>query len=246
MPASATSPSPRTIADRYAEVVARVSDAAHAAGRDPAEVRVLVATKTQDADAVREVVAAGATLIGENRVQELTAKADAIADLVAAGAVTVHLIGPLQRNKVNPVLATATGVESVDSLALAQALSSRCVRDARTLDVMVQVNVSGEATKSGTTPDDAPDLALAVATLPGLRLTGFMTIGAHTRDAATVRAGFARLRGVRDAVAASGAPGTEHARELSMGMSSDLELAVGEGATVVRVGTAVFGARPPA
>ncbi|RXR26370.1 YggS family pyridoxal phosphate-dependent enzyme [Oerskovia turbata] len=233
----------RTIADRYAAVRARVDAAAIAVGRAPDEVQLLVATKTQDAASVRAVVAAGATLIGENRVQELVAKAPDLADLVADGAVRVHMIGHLQRNKVNQVLATATGVESVDSLALAGALASRCAREGRTLDVMVQVNVSGEESKAGVGPDDASHLSRQVAALEGLRLTGFMTIGANSPDTALVRAGFERLRRIRDEVLASGAPGTGEARELSMGMSGDLEAAIAEGATIVRVGTAVFGAR---
>ncbi|MBE7700279.1 YggS family pyridoxal phosphate-dependent enzyme [Oerskovia sp. Sa1BUA8] len=236
---------PRTIADRYAAVRARIDAAALAAGRAPTDVQLLVATKTQDAAAVREVVAAGATLIGENRVQELVAKAPDLADLVADGSVRVHMIGHLQRNKVNQVLATASGVESVDSLALAEALASRCAREGRTLDVMVQVNVSGEESKAGVGPDGAAHLSRQVAALEGLRLTGFMTIGANSPDTALVRAGFERLRRIRDEVLASGAPGTGEARELSMGMSGDLEAAIAEGATVVRVGTAVFGARPP-
>ncbi|MEU2201306.1 YggS family pyridoxal phosphate-dependent enzyme [Isoptericola sp. NPDC019482] len=243
---------------RLATVHDRVADAARAAGRDPREVRVLLATKTQDAETVLAGVraaldlAAAASddrpvLVGENRVQELVAKAPALADLVAAGRVEAHLIGHLQKNKVNQVLGAATAVDSVDSLALASALSTRCERDGRTLDVLVQVNVSGEESKSGVAPEDAAALAVDVAAMPGLRLTGFMTIGARLderRDEALVRAGFARLRAVRDDVLASGAPGTSGARELSMGMTGDLELAVAEGATVVRVGTAVFGARP--
>ncbi|MFD6178749.1 MULTISPECIES: YggS family pyridoxal phosphate-dependent enzyme [unclassified Isoptericola] len=240
---------------RLAAVHDRAAAAARAAGRDPREVRVLLATKTQDAATVLEAVRAAVdlaaaagddrpVLVGENRVQELVAKAPALADLVAAGRVEAHLIGHLQKNKVNAVLGAATAVDSVDSLALAQALSTRCARDGRTLDVLVQVNVSGEESKSGVTPEDAVALALDVAALPGLRLCGLMTIGARSDDDARVRAGFARLRAVRDEVLASGAPGTADARELSMGMTGDLELAVAEGATVVRVGSAVFGARP--
>ncbi|GAB3165457.1 YggS family pyridoxal phosphate-dependent enzyme [Myceligenerans halotolerans] len=237
------------ITDRLAAVRSRIDDAARAAGRDPGEVRLLVATKTRDADAVLAAIDAGVDLIGENRVQELVAKAPGLADRVAAGALEVHMIGHLQRNKVNQVLATATGIETVDGMALARALSTRCVRDDRTLDVMIQVNVSGEETKSGVEPDDAVPLALDVAALPGLRLTGFMTIGARLdaagepADDATVRAGFARLRAIRDETLASGAPGTAGARELSMGMTTDLDLAIAEGATIVRVGTAVFGPR---
>lgn len=231
------------VSDNVRAVRARVDAAARSAGRDPSDVRLLVATKTQPAEAVRAVVAAGVDLVGENRVQELVAKAPDVADLVAAGLLRVHMIGRLQRNKVNQVLATASAVESVDSVELARAISDRCVRDTRTLDVMLQVNVSGEPTKAGVGPDDAVSLALEVATLPGLRLTGFMTIGALSTDEAQVREGFARLREVRDAVVRSGDPRTRDAHELSMGMSGDLELAVAEGATTVRVGTAVFGPR---
>lgn len=239
-----------SVAERLAVVRDRIAAAARSAGRDPGEVRLLVATKTQTAEAVLEALAAGVDLIGENRVQELVAKAPAVADRVADGSLQVHMIGHLQRNKINQVLATATGLQTLDSLDLARAISDRCVRDDRTgeraLDVMVQVNVTGEESKSGVAPHDAAALATAVADLPGLRLTGFMTIGARLEGAAeeTVRAGFARLRAVRDEVLASGAPGTSTATELSMGMTGDLELAVTEGATVVRVGTAVFGPRP--
>lgn len=239
-------PSGSTIAERLAVVRARIAAAAGAAGRDPGEVRLLVATKTQPAEAVLEALAAGVDLIGENRVQELVAKAPAVAGRVADGALEVHMIGHLQRNKINQVLATATGLETLDSPELARAISDRCVRDERTLDVLVQVNVSGEESKSGVAPEDAAGLATAVAALPGLRLRGFMTIGARVEDSGEhgVRAGFARLCAIRDGVLASGAPGTAAATELSMGMTNDLELAIAEGATIVRVGTAIFGPRP--
>ena len=241
--------SSESTAARIAAVRGRIAAAADVAGRDPGEVRLLVATKTQTPEAVLEALAAGVDLIGENRVQELVAKAPAVADRVARGDLQVHMIGHLQRNKINQVLATATGLETLDSLSLAQSISDRCVRDGRTgsraLEVMVQVNVTGEDSKSGVEPDAARALATAVAALPGLRLTGFMTIGAHldgsTED--TVRAGFARLRAIRDEVRSSDEPGTDTATELSMGMTGDLELAIAEGATVVRVGTAVFGPR---
>jgi pyridoxal phosphate enzyme (YggS family) len=238
-----------SVAERLALVRDRITAAAVAAGRDPAEVRLLVATKTQTPEAVLEALAAGVDLIGENRVQELVAKAPAVADRIADGSLEVHMIGHLQRNKINQVLATATCLETLDSLDLAQAISDRCVRDGRTgdraLEVMVQVNVTGEESKSGVVPDDAVALATAVAALPGLRLTGFMTIGARLEEGEeAVRAGFARLRAIRDEVRASRAPGTGTATELSMGMTGDLELAIAEGATIVRVGTAVFGPRP--
>ncbi|WP_273651866.1 YggS family pyridoxal phosphate-dependent enzyme [Cellulomonas fimi] len=241
------------LADRLAAVRARVADACAAAGRDPRSVRVLLATKTVDAARVRAALAADAAaveadgtlapvLIGENRVQELVAKGPALADL---GPVT-HLIGPLQSNKVNAALRWVSCVESVESLALARRLAGRCADRATPLDVLVQVNVSGEPTKHGVTLDAAADLATTVAALPGLRLAGFMTVGLRSPDPAAVGAGYAALAAVRDDVVASGEPGTSEARELSMGMSGDLEVAVRHGATLVRVGSAVFGARPPA
>lgn len=249
-PSPAEPPASGPVAARLAVVRGRIAAAAGAAGRDPGEVRLLVATKTQTPEAVLEALAAGVDLIGENRVQELVAKAPAVADRVARGDLQVHMIGHLQRNKINQVLTTATGLETLDSLSLAQAISDRCVRDGRTgsraLEVMVQVNVTGEDSKSGVEPDAAGALATAVAALPGLRLTGFMTIGAQLDSSTegTVRGGFARLRAIRDEVRSSGEPGTDTATELSMGMTGDLELAIAEGATVVRVGTAVFGPRP--
>lgn len=228
------------VADRFLTARARVDEATRAAGRDPAEVKILLATKTIPVPVLRSAFAAGATLLGENRVQELTAKAPELADL----APTLHLIGTLQSNKVNAALRWVACVQSVDTADLARRLSARCVATDRDLDVMVQVNVSGESSKSGVAPSDAVALSREVATLPRLRLTGFMAIGARSPDDAVVRAGFARLRRVRDEVLATGAEGTDGARELSMGMSEDYALAVTEGATIVRLGTAVFGARP--
>jgi pyridoxal phosphate enzyme (YggS family) len=241
------------LAERLAAVRARVADACAAAGRDPRSVRVLLATKTVDAARVRAALAADAAaveadgtlapvLIGENRVQELVAKGPALADL----APVTHLIGPLQSNKVNAALRWVSCVESVESLALARRLAGRCADRAAPLDVLVQVNVSGEPTKHGVALDAAADLATTVAALPGLRLAGFMTVGLRSPDPAAVGAGYAALAALRDDVVASGEPGTSEARELSMGMSGDLEVAVRHGATLVRVGSAVFGARPPA
>lgn len=243
----------RDLPERLARVRARIAAAEAAAGRTPGSVRLLLATKTLDAATVRAALladmaqtatqagAARRVLVGENRVQELVAKAPDLTEL----APELHLIGPLQSNKVNATLRWATCVQTVDSVALADRLDRRCAESDRVLDVMVQVNASGEPTKHGADPDAAVDLALAVAARERLRLRGLMTVGARSEDEAVVRAGYARLRALRDAVRASGAPGTEDAAELSMGMSGDLELAVAEGATVVRVGTAVFGARPP-
>jgi len=224
---------------RLAAVRARIGKACHAAGRDPDEVRLLLASKTMTAAVARAAVAAGAILLGENRVQELVAKGP---ELVGLGA-EVHLIGHLQGNKVRDAVRWASCVESVDSEGLGERLEARCAAAGRTLDVMVQVNVSREGSKSGVTPEQAPALAVHLAGLPHLRLRGFMTIGANVPDDVVVRAGYARLRAVRDEVLSTGAPGTSGPLELSMGMSGDLELAIAEGATIVRVGSAVFGER---
>ena len=240
---------PDTVAYALARVQERIDSACRAAGRDPAGVRLLLATKTQPADVVREALcsaAPGTVLIGENRVQELVEKAPALADLQVAA----HLIGPLQSNKINHALRALAlhgraCVETVDSLDLAKKLSARVTGGPLDpLDIMIQVNVSGEQSKAGIDPDRAVDLAQAVAELSGLTVGGFMTIAAPTLDESVARAQFALLRGVRDEVVGSGVPGTAGARELSMGMSRDLEWAVAEGATIVRVGSAVFGARP--
>ena len=238
------------LARRLAQVHERVEAACAAAGRGRDEVRVLLASKTMDAPAVRDALLADAhlrttgsgtapVLLGENRVQELVAKAPALADL----APTWHVIGPLQSNKVNAALRWAAAVESVADDGLARRLSDRVAQRDVPLDVWVQVNVSGEPTKHGAHPDEAPALAFRVAALPGLRLAGFMTVGARSDDERVVRAGYARLRAIRDEVVAGGGASTQDAHGLSMGMSGDLEVAVAEGATVVRIGTAVFGAR---
>lgn len=235
------------ISAAIAQVTARIEDACAAARRDPRDVALVVATKTVTTDRTVEAVQAGALLLGESRVQDIAAKAPTLAAL--AERPRVHMIGRLQSNKINALLRAGdvvTCLETVDSLALAQALGSRVAAAGRIIDVLVQVNVSGEETKAGATPDDAVALATAVAVVPGLRLRGLMTIGLNSPDADAVRAGYARLRELRDAVLASGAPGTEDATELSMGMSADLELAIAEGATIVRVGTAILGARPVA
>jgi len=219
----------------------RVRQAALKCGRDPQEVQLMLATKAQPADRVRQAIELGATLIGENRVQELTAKAPELVDLPHR----THLIGPLQSNKINAALRHVDCVETVAAPDLALKLSQRCAERPVPLDVMVQVNTSGEPTKSGCQPGQATELAALVGTMPGLRLAGFMTVGLFSPDAGAVLDSYLALRAIRDQVVASGEAGTDEALELSMGMSADLELAVQAGATIVRLGTAVFGPRPP-
>ncbi|SDU37235.1 YggS family pyridoxal phosphate-dependent enzyme [Jiangella alkaliphila] len=230
-------PADADIRANLAAVRARVDAACVAAGRAPDEVEVLLATKTQPAARIAEAIAAGARLIGENRVQELAAKDAELAGLPCER----HFIGHLQSNKVNQVLRYVSCVQSVDGADLADRLQRRLETLDRTLDVLVQVNTSGEASKSGVSPDEAVAVVQKVATRDRLRVRGLMTVGLQSPDDAAVRASYRELREVRDRAAdviGAGLP------VLSMGMSGDLEAAVAEGATLVRVGSAVFGPRP--
>ena len=230
----------RTVAERLAVARDGVRAAAEAAGRDPGSVRILLATKTMPPPVIREAFAAGATLIGENRVQEVLAKAEDLADV----AHETHFIGHLQSNKVNQLLPRIQCVQSLDSAALAGRLHGRLEVLDRQLDVLIQVNVSGESTKSGVPPDDVRDLVAAVADAPRLVLRGFMTIGLNSPDRDAVRRGYRVLAGIRDRVLDERWQGAERATELSMGMSGDYPDAIAEGATIVRLGSAVFGPRP--
>ncbi|MFV0632759.1 YggS family pyridoxal phosphate-dependent enzyme [Demequina sp.] len=239
----AAAPADHDYAAALAEAKARVHVAEAMVGRAGSGVQVLVATKAWDADAAAAVVRSGGTLVGESRMQELAIKGDA---LRAAGA-RVHVIGQLQRNKAATAVEYATCVQTVDSLALAERLSRLCLEAERDLDVMIQVNVSGEDSKAGVDPAQALDLAAAVTALPALTVTGFMTIGLNSPVEEDVRAGYRRLREIRDQALILSERGSLPLREawhLSMGMSGDLEWAIAEGATIVRLGSAVMGPRP--
>ena len=226
--------------DRLHEVRAQIDAAAHAAGRSPDEVALLLATKTVAAERIALALADGFTVIGENRVQELTDKYDALTGIPHA----THFIGHLQANKINQVIGRVDCLESLDSIELARKLDARLAARELTLDVLIQVNVSAEESKSGVAPEQALDLLSAVADLPRLVVRGFMTIGLNSADRGAVRAGYRVLAELRGSAVASGVPGTELAQELSMGMSGDFADAIAEGATIVRIGSAVFGQRP--
>jgi pyridoxal phosphate enzyme (YggS family) len=214
----------------------RIARAADAAGRDPATIRLLAVSKSMPAEAIRAVHALGQRAFGENYVQEATAKMTALADLPD---VEWHLIGPLQRNKARAAAARFAWVQTIDGVAIAERLSAtREVRQGL-LDVCVQVNISAETSKSGIAPGDALALARAVASLPRLALRGFMGIAAPTAEVDLQRAQFRTLREILAAAQAEGLM----LDTLSMGMSDDLEAAVAEGATLVRVGSALFGPR---
>jgi hypothetical protein len=220
-------------------VLRRIEAAERAAGRPPGGVRLLAVSKTFPAAAVREVHALGQRSFGENYVQEAVAKQAELADLRD---VDWHLIGPLQSNKTAVAAASFAWVESVDRAKIAQRLSAQRPDGLPPLNVCIEVNVSGEATKGGVVPADVPALAAAIAALPRLTLRGIMGIPAPTGDAAALRAQFAALRGCMATLREQGFA----VDTLSMGMSADLETAVAEGSTQVRVGTAFFGRRGPA
>lgn len=226
-----------TIQTNLQAVQARIAAACRAAGRNPASVRLLAVSKTWPAGAVAEVAAAGQLAFGENYVQEGVAKAEGLASL----GLEWHFIGPLQSNKTRPVAAHFLWVHSVDRLKIAQRLSEQRDVHLPPLNICLQVNVSGEESKSGVSPEALPALALAVARLPRLALRGLMGIPEPTPDQALLHHRFARLRQLRDGLVAQGLA----LDTLSMGMSDDLEVAIAEGATMVRVGTAIFGCRPP-
>lgn len=223
------------IASNLQAVRARIAKAAMAAGRRPEEVELLAVSKTWPVDCVIEAARAGQRAFGENYVQEGVAKVLTTVDLD----LTWHFIGPLQSNKTRPVAEHFAWVHTIERLKIAERLSAQRPPALPALQVCVQVNVSGEASKSGCAPEEAPALCRAVAMLPRLHLRGLMAIPEATDDLAAQRAAFSRLRDVYNATRAAGLP----LDTLSMGMSHDLEAAVTEGATIVRIGTAIFGER---
>jgi len=225
------------IARHLAAVQQRIAAAARNAGRDPHAVQLLAVSKTFPAEAVRAAYAAGQRAFGENYVQEAIAKLDALADLRAS--LEWHFIGPLQSNKTRPVAERFDWVHSVDRLKIAQRLSEQRPDSLPPLNVCLQVNTSGETSKSGVSPDEAAEVAHAIAALPRIVLRGLMSIPEPQTELAAQRAPHRLLRELFERLRADGLA----LDTLSMGMSADLEAAVLEGATIVRIGTAIFGAR---
>lgn len=227
-----------TLEQRLADVRQRIQQACQAAGRDPASVGLLAVSKLQPAQAVRQAQQAGQQAFGENYVQEALDKMAALADL--RGAIEWHLIGPLQSNKTRVVAESFDWVHSVDRLKIAQRLSDQRPAQLPPLNVCLQVNISGEASKSGLSPQEVAQVAAAVAALPRLRLRGLMSIPGPAQGLHAQQAPHRALRLMQQELNQRGLA----LDTLSMGMSDDLEAAVAEGSTMVRVGTAIFGARP--
>jgi len=225
------------IGDDLQQVKNRIEAACVTAGRDPAGVRLLAVSKTFGAEAVREAHAAGQTAFGENYVQEGLDKIEALADLRAS--LEWHCIGPLQSNKTRPVAEQFDWVHSVDRLKIAERLSAQRPAHLPPLNVCLQVNVDGGANKSGVPPEEAIELARAVAALPHLRLRGLMAIPEPAPDFAAQRDLCLRARAVFESIKGAGIA----LDTLSLGMSADLEAAISAGSTMVRVGTAIFGGR---
>ncbi len=226
------------IEDNVRKVRERIAAACARVHRDPAEVAIVAVSKTVDVARIRQAIAAGISIIGENRVQEAWPKVQAIGRGVAW-----HMVGHLQTNKVKRALECFDLIQSVDSLHLAEEISRRAVLCGRQVEVFVEVNTSGEATKFGIPPEQAPDLVARVASLPGVRVSGLMTVGAFLPDPELVRPCFVTLRQLKEEIDHLGLDNV-YLRHLSMGMSDDFEVAVEEGATMVRLGRVIFGPRP--
>ena len=223
-----------TIAERLETIRADIAQICERAGRDPAGVRLIAVSKTHPSETIREALAAGQTDFGENRVQEGLAKLDELAGADEGADARIHLIGHLQRNKAR-FAGRFASVQSIDSLRLAEAVSRQLDAPPNPpLDALLEVNVAGEASKHGFDPAELESAFAQISALPQLRVRGLMTIAPLAADAEQVRPVFRALREMRDAL---GLP------ELSMGMSNDYPVAIEEGATIVRVGRAVFGER---
>ena len=224
------------ISEHLRAIHQRIARAAEAAGRKPEDVQLLAVSKTKPPELIREAYAAGQRAFGENYAQELRDKAQALADLRG---LELHAIGPLQTNKAKYVAQSAAAFHALDRPGLAEELSKRCLALGRVLPCYLEVNLGGEAQKGGVAPDGLEPLLEASAQLAGIRVVGLMCIPPNLDEPEAARPYFARLRALRDRLASKHPALTG----LSMGMSGDFEVAIAEGATVVRVGSAIFGGR---
>jgi len=227
------------VAENLRRIREKIAEAALRVGRKPEEVKILGAAKGQSTEKIREAVAEGLTLIGENYVQEAEKKKPFLSDL----SLTWHLIGHLQKNKAKKAFELFDLIETVDRIEIAEKLSKLCQKAGRRLPIFIEVNVGGEENKKGILPEALPELIRHIRDLPGLEIRGLMCIPPYFEDVEAVRPYFRRLRELRDELQEKfDLPALT---ELSMGMSHDFEVAVEEGATIVRIGTALFGPRTP-
>jgi len=213
----------------------QMEHAARRAGRDPSEITLVAATKDVPPELIEEAIAAGVEIIGENRVQEALKKHKVIGD-----SVHWHMIGHLQRNKVEKALEIFELIQSVDSYRLADEVNKRAQRTGKAIDVLIEVNTSGEETKFGVRPEDLIGFLQSVTRMQGLNVRGLMTIGVFSPHPGIIRPSFARLRELKEEIERKGIGEIEF---LSMGMTSDFEIAIEEGSNMVRIGTGIFGAR---
>ena len=227
------------IRSNVARVRERMAAACERAGREPDSVRLLLATKTVEPARIRVAIEAGETLVAENRVQEVRPKFEALEDLRYER----HFIGHLQSNKINALVPYISCLETLDRLSLARKLENRLAREGETLEVLVQVNTSGEPTKAGLDPDEVEPFIRTIAGLDALKVRGLMTIGLNA-EPEVARPSLASLREIAGRIREENIEGVAM-EELSMGMTGDLEVAIEEGSTIVRVGSAIFGSRPP-
>lgn len=230
------------ISNNVKQVCEHINHAAAASRRDPKEIALVAISKTFPVEAISEAAEAGLRRFGENRLQEAEPK---ISSLVASRALEWHLVGHLQSNKAKRAVQLFEVIHSVDSIKLAQKLSQSCVELEKSVSVLIQVNLGLEQTKSGARSEQVEEIVDQVARLPGLRLDGLMTIPPFFENPDQSRPFFAQLRELRDRIE-SAHPGSLGRKHLSMGMSHDFRVAIEEGATIVRIGTAIFGSREAA
>ncbi len=230
---------PENIIHNLNVILKRIENACINAGRNPKEVKLLMATKTVSADRIKIALQTGQTLIAENKVQEVKEKYEDLKNIPH----TSHFIGHLQTNKIKDILKYGVQcVQSVDRLDLAEKLHQKLLAEGREMDILVQVNTSNEESKFGVSPENTLDLVKEISTLSTLKIKGLMTIGLFSSDEERVRTCFQLLKSLQQKITNLNLPNVEM-KELSMGMSGDLEIAIQEGATIVRVGTAIFGER---
>ena len=226
-----------TIADNIASIQERISKSALRAGRDPAEIRLVAVSKTVSAESIQEAIAAGVTILGENYMQEARNKIARIGKQVEW-----HFIGHLQSNKAKYAVDLFSMIQSVDRLALAEELGQEANKRGKIVPVLIQVNISGEESKSGIDPQETLQLLERIAALQHLAVQGLMTMPPWFEDPEDARPYFSAMRKLREKLSREKIPGVA-LQELSMGMSGDFEVAIEEGATLVRIGTAIFGPR---